>query len=105
MLSNSNIDFTPGEVSRYYDVRVPELSQRSGQFRGPCPVHQGQGENFSVEPDTGRWFCFSKCQRGGDIIALEMELTGADFKTAKAEVFQIVGRPAKGQRAEHEPAK
>jgi CHC2 zinc finger len=87
-----NIEFTPGEVSRYYDVRVPELNQRGAQWRCPCRIHGGTGDNFAVEPDTGRWFCFSKCQRGGDIIALEMEMTHVDFKTARAEVCQIVGR-------------
>jgi putative DNA primase/helicase len=45
-----------------------------------------------VESATGRWHCFSDCARGGDVVELEMALTGADFKTAKAEVYRIIGR-------------
>jgi len=92
MLGTSNIEFSPDEVSRYYDVRVPELNQRGSQWRGPCPIHHGTSDNFSVEPDTGVWFCHSRCGCGGDILALEMELTGVDFKTAKPEVFKLIGR-------------
>jgi len=59
---------------------------------GACPIHHGKGDNFAVEPDTGRWFCHSTCGRGGDILELEAALTGGDFPTRKAEVFRVVGR-------------
>lgn len=87
-----NIEFRAEEVSRYYEVRLPDLNQRGAQWRCACPIHLGQGENFSVEPDLEHWYCFSKCQRGGDIIELQMRLNNSDFKTAKAEVFRIIGR-------------
>jgi hypothetical protein len=86
------IIFTSGEVSRYYAVRLPQLNQRpKSEWRGPCPLHQGDGDNFSVEPGTGLWFCHSKCG-GGDILALERALTGKRFPAAKSEVFQLLGR-------------
>jgi hypothetical protein len=89
----NNITFTPGEVSGYYGVRAPHLKQERGvEWRGWCIVHKGKNANFAVDPATGRWFCHSACGHGGDIIDLEMVLTGADFKTAKAEVFRLVGR-------------
>jgi hypothetical protein len=88
-------EFTPGEVSAYYAGRVPHLKQRrAAEWRGPCPIHQGKNDNFAVEPNSGRWFCFSKCGRGGDILSLERALTGADFRTALEAVYAIVGRPA-----------
>jgi hypothetical protein len=86
------IAFTPGEVSTYYSVRVPKVKQAGREWRGPCPIHNGKGGNFAVEPETGRWFCFSSCGRGGDILTLEQELTGADFRTARIQVFSLVGR-------------
>ncbi|MGO9257925.1 MAG: DUF3987 domain-containing protein [Bryobacteraceae bacterium] len=89
----SPIIFTPGEISGYYAARVPRLKQRrAAEWRGPCPIHQGKDDNFAVDPETGCWFCHSRCGRSGDILELEMALTGADFKTAKAEVFRLVGR-------------
>jgi hypothetical protein len=88
----NHVTFTPAEVARYCEHRIPGLKQTGAEWRGGCPKHGGKDPNFSVDPATGRWFCHSVCGRGGDIIDLEMALTGADFKTAKAEVFNIVGR-------------
>src|SRR5581483_10802251 len=96
-MQDTKIEFKAEEVSRYYEARLPGLNQRGAQWRCACPIHHGQGDNFSVKPDSGCWFCFSKCQCGGDIIELEMRLNNTDFKTAKAEVFRIVGRIGAGK--------
>ncbi|MBL8239549.1 MAG: DUF3987 domain-containing protein [Bryobacterales bacterium] len=87
-----NLAFTPAEIERYCAARVPGLKEVGAEWRGRCPIHHGSGDNFAVEMDSGRWFCHSQCGRGGDILALEMELTGTSFPEAKAEVFRIVGR-------------
>ena len=90
---DSPISFTSTAVSTYYAARVPLLKQRGApQWRGPCPIHKGKRDSFAVEASTGDWFCHSACGGGGDILELEMALVGGDFKTAKAEVFRIVGR-------------
>jgi len=48
-VADSAIIFTPGEVSRYFAVRVPNLKQRGAdELRGPCLIHKGKGDNFSV---------------------------------------------------------
>jgi DNA primase len=92
-MADSAITFTSGEVSAYYAARVPNLKQRRvAEWRGACPIHHGKDDNFAVNSVTGESFCHSICGRGWDIIGLEMVLTGADFKTAKAEVFRLVGR-------------
>ena len=80
------------EIAVYYSSRVPDLAQRGKRWRGRCPIHRGKGNNFSVDPDTGLWRCWSSCGRGGDIISLDMELTGAAWRGAVAEVEHIVGR-------------
>lgn len=41
---------------------------------------------------------FSQCARGGDIITLERELSGADFLTARDNVYSIIGRPSPENR-------
>jgi hypothetical protein len=87
------IEFTPSEIALYYSTRVPKLRQRgSRRWAGPCPVHGGRDHNFSVEAQSGRWFCFSQCQRGGDVFKLEQELTGTGFVPAKRTVFAVIGR-------------
>jgi len=91
-MQSSDTDYTSSEIEMYYDVRVPGLNRRGGQLRGPCPIHKGARDSFTVDPLTGRWYCHSACGRGGDILELEMALTGADFKTAMPKVLLIVGR-------------
>ena len=58
------------------------------------PDPSGKDPNFAAKLETGEWYCHSQCGRGGDILDLEQELSGADFRAAHAEVLRIVGRPA-----------
>jgi hypothetical protein len=89
---NDRITFSQAEVAAYYRARLPKLSQRGRELRGPCPIHKGKRGNFKVELATGKAYCHSRCRHGWDMIGLEMALTGVDFKTAKAEVFRWAGR-------------
>ena len=88
------ITFTPEEISRYYKARVPELQQLPGRawWRGPCPIHNGARDSFSVNPKTGWWHCFSECDRSGSIFDLEQELSRASRTTAVVNVLRIMGR-------------
>jgi putative DNA primase/helicase len=84
---------TPSEVSTYYSIRVPALKMGPArEWRGPCPVHKGEGDNFAVVPSTGQWFCHSSCGIGGDIFSLEQRLYGTNFKSAKKTIFEMIGR-------------
>ena len=87
-------DFTPSEVSVYYAARAPKVRQHGHEWRGPCRIHGGTGDNFSVNAETGMWYCHSQCGRGGSMFDLEMELTNMDFPSAANEVRRVVGRPA-----------
>ena len=87
-------DFSPSEVSAYYARRLPKLQQRGREWRAPCPIHNGTNDNFSVNAETGLWYCHSQCGRGGSMFDLEMALTNTDFPPAANEVRRIVGRPA-----------
>ncbi len=50
--------------------------RRSGTgFLCKCPLHGEQkGESFSIDTKKQLWKCFGKCQCGGDVIKLVMEL-------------------------------
>ncbi len=114
-MPEASVSFTPGEVSTYYAAWAPNLKQRGAELRGPCPIHGGKDDNFAVNRETGQGYCHSLCQKGWDMIGLQMDLTGADFKTAKDEVFRMVGRigseyrhngtPPNGNRAGTAPTK
>lgn len=96
---HDRVQFTPAEVSIYYAVRCPHLKQVGhGEWRGGCVVHGGKDPNFAAKAATGQGFCHSQCNRGWDMIGLEMALTGATFKEAKKEIYRIVGRAEEPRR-------
>ena len=90
---HSHGDLTPSEIAAYYAARLPRLTRRGREWRAPCPIHEGNDDNFSVNAENGTWYCHSVCGRGGSTYDLEMVLTNADFPTAAQEVRRIVGRP------------
>jgi len=89
-------DFNSSEVASYYRTRFPGLKQMGPEWRGPCPVHQGDDANFAVNPKNGLAYCHSQCGRGWNILQLEQELSGRPWKECRQEVNSIVGRPIRG---------
>ena len=92
-MEHCRFTFTPTEISAYYGARMPDLRQRGARWRGACGIHKGTRGSFSVHPETGLWRCWSDCNRGGDIITLEVALTGGAWLDAVEEIERIVGRP------------
>jgi DNA primase len=65
--------------------------KRSGRtFRGPCPLHGGEGPNFSVDPARNLFKCFV-CGEGGDVFAFPMKHLGLGFLDAVRYVAERVG--------------
>lgn len=65
--------------------------RRSGRtYRGPCPLHGGEGPNFSVDPQRGIYKCFV-CGEGGDVFSFPMQLLGLDFVEAVRYVAERSG--------------
>ncbi len=65
--------------------------KRSGKsYRGPCPLHGGDGPNFSVDPDRGLFKCFV-CHEGGDVFGFMMKHLGLEFPTAVRQIGARVG--------------
>ena len=91
---------TRAEVAEYYRLRVPGLRQTdSSEWRGQCPIHNGNGDNFAVESETGLWHCHSQCGRGGNVFRLEGELSGlSGFKEQKRAVYELIGRELPAER-------
>ncbi|MCG8470156.1 MAG: CHC2 zinc finger domain-containing protein, partial [Gemmatimonadetes bacterium] len=65
--------------------------KRSGKsYRGPCPLHGGDGPNFSVDPDRQIFKCFV-CNEGGDVFGFLMKHLGLEFPEAVRAVGARVG--------------
>ena len=81
--------------------------RRTGRtYRGPCPLHGGEGPNFSVDPERGLFKCFV-CGEGGDVFSFPMKLLGLDFLDAVRYVAEKTGIqvPERGGREEEDPHK
>lgn len=87
MNHESHGDLTPSEVSVYYAKRLPQFTQHGRERRGPCPIHKGKDDNFSVNAETGLWSCHSQCGRGGSIYDLEMALCSSNRSAIRPLAF------------------
>jgi putative DNA primase/helicase len=96
-----SIEFSSREVAAFIQARIPHVHRSGSEFRAPCPIHQGTRDSFAVNAKTGTWFCHSECDRGGDLLNLEMELSGVDFKTALDAVGNLMGRDLQKQGGNH----
>jgi DNA primase len=77
--------------------------RRSGRtFRGPCPLHGGEGPNFSVDPVKGFYKCFV-CGEGGTAFTFYMKHLGMTYPDAIRAVAERVGVEIPDERAERPP--
>ncbi len=91
---------TPGDIDAVLRAFVPKLDtfeQTGDELRGPCPVHEGTRESFSINVDTGAWFCHSECQRGGGLADLVSLLSNCSLADALVEIDKILGRSPKAK--------
>jgi DNA primase len=73
--------------------------KRSGRtFRGPCPLHGGEGNNFSVDPAKGYYKCFV-CGEGGTVYTFLMKHLGMSYPEAIRSVAERVGIEIPDERA------
>lgn len=81
--------------------------KRSGRtWRGPCPLHGGEGPNFSVDPAKGFYKCFV-CGEAGTVYNFLMKQLGMTFPDAVRSVAERVGveipEERKKEREEEDP--
>jgi 5S rRNA maturation endonuclease (ribonuclease M5) len=73
-------------LPEYCASRGIQLRRSGGSLKGKCPLHHEQnGESFTVFPD-GRWQCFGKCDKYGDVTHLEQALGGGTLSEAAARL-------------------
>jgi DNA primase len=84
------------------DVVAPYTRlKRSGRtFRGPCPLHNGEGPNFSVDPAKGYYKCFV-CGEGGDCFTFLMKHLGMGFNDAVRMLAERAGIEVPDPREPH----
>jgi putative DNA primase/helicase len=81
-----------GRFLDYYQEQGP-LQADGGEWRGPCPLHGGEGPNFAVDPETGQWYCHTQCQSGGDVFRFAQKRDGLSFPQAVENIAAWAGLP------------
>ena len=80
----------------YFEAQGLTFRERRGRWRTTrCDFHGGS-DSMRVNVQTGAWVCMSCNAHGGDVLAYEMQLTGADFVSAAKALGAWVedGKPA-----------
>jgi DNA primase len=96
MMRNAPVPRTVVEHARSSDV-PGYLARRGLRFKPSknnwalvrCPIHKAGEEahpSFTVNLETGGFFCFACGAKGGDLIALHRVLTGSTFRDAVLEL-------------------
>lgn len=67
-----------------------DLKRVGKSWRGPCPLHDGDDPNFSIDPGRQIFKCFV-CGEGGDVFSFAMKHLGLDFPEAVRHVGERVG--------------
>lgn len=71
------------------------MRRMGADWRGPCPLHGGANPNFSVNPGSGLWHCFT-CGVGGDVFDFAMQWRSLDFLGARRFLGDRIGVPVDG---------
>lgn len=80
------------------DLLGPPPGRRGDKDRGRvwwlCPFHEEENPSFTLDAESGRWYCFG-CQEKGDIVSLLMRIKHLTFPEA---VKELTGRePARSR--------
>ncbi|MCL1986303.1 MAG: DNA primase [Betaproteobacteria bacterium] len=59
--------------------RYVELKRNGLRWMAPCPFHQETKPSFSINEDTGLFYCFG-CQASGDLFDFYGRINGLDFR-------------------------
>lgn len=73
------------------------LKKAGRRYKGLCPFHKEKTPSFTVDPDSGLYYCFG-CGAGGDAIKFFMEQSGDDFPAAIEALARRYGIPLPAAR-------
>jgi hypothetical protein len=74
-------------VQLLYALGLKQIRQRSKQVSACCPFHDDRVPSFSMDVETGLWFCHAGCG-GGNTTMLLARLAGIDTRQAHARLME-----------------
>ena len=89
------------DATGYYEAQGLKLTgpRRAKWKTTTCNFHGGS-DSMRVNTSTGAWVCMSCGEKGGDVLAYEIAVTGADFVAAAKAIGAWVddGKPCKPEK-------
>ena len=70
--------------------RYVELKRNGPRWMAPCPFHQETKPSFSINEETGLFYCFG-CQASGDLFDFYGRINGLDFRECLEELAAEAG--------------
>ncbi len=75
------------EPTTYYEEQGLKLSgPRSAKWKTTACNFHGGSDSLRINTASGAWVCMACGAKGGDVLAYEMQSTGADFVKAAKEL-------------------
>jgi len=73
---------------------IPPFKKRGDHLFGPCPVHGGDNPGaFVVSLSKNLWYCFTKCNTGGDVVRLAQLLDNSSYTQTAHYLASLADRP------------
>lgn len=92
------------DIAAVIEKDLGPAQRKTGRFLfWRCPFHADKGPSLGVTPDTGRWYCFGACQKGGDAIDWIRERQGCSLVEA-ARMLGAMELPERPVRVERQAA-
>jgi hypothetical protein len=92
-MSENHIDFNAirraHPLAGYCEQHGIRLHRSGNRLIGKCPIHNERNGNAFVVHSDGKWQCYGKCDKSGDVIDLERELHGGSIREAAARLGAI----------------
>ena len=88
-MAEVNIDSIVDYKAEYWAyIKKPKLSGHS--LTGLCPFHDDHNNSFSVDLQTGKWYCHSE-DIGGNFVSFYAKINGIDTKEAYKQILEKYG--------------
>lgn len=88
------------DIKAFFEKHIPSLKENGkGQAKGLCPFHDDKKSSFSVNMDTGLYFCHA-CAEKGNAIQFIQKKEGLEFKEALKKLKEEEGIEAVREKKE-----
>ena len=78
----------PDPITYFENQGLTLKGHRSAKWKTTTCNFHGGSDSMRINVATGAWVCMSCSEKGGDVLAYEMALTGADFFRRSRPTYQ-----------------